>query len=69
MPRGENVNARRDHDEHSTRISHRPRVSRNRASSAGVLRDAISPALAPASSTNTGAQKCVIQRVAEQCGG
>ena len=47
----------------STKISHRPRVSRNRHSSAGVLRATMSPALVPARNTNTGAQKCVIQRV------
>ena len=51
---------------HSTKISHRPRVSRNCASSAGVLRATISPALVPARNTNTGAQKCVIQRVKRQ---
>ena len=31
--------------------------------SVGVLRAAMSPALVPARNTNTGAQKCVIQRV------
>ena len=34
-----------------------------RAQADGVLRDAIRPALVPARNTNTGAQKCVIQRV------
>ena len=48
----------------STRMSHTPRVKRNRASSLRLFLATISPALVPASSTNTGAQKCVIQRVA-----
>jgi hypothetical protein len=48
---------------HSMKINHRPRLSRNAPSSRGVLRPLISPALVPASSTNTGAQKCVTQRV------
>ena len=48
---------------HSTTISHRPRVNRNVPSADGVLRDVIRPALVPARNTNTGAQKCVIQRV------
>jgi hypothetical protein len=47
----------------SMNTSHRPRVIRNHASSRGVLRAAMSPALVPARNTNTGAQKCVIQRV------
>ena len=37
--------------------SHRPRVNRNDASSVGLLRRAISPALVPARNTNVGAQK------------
>jgi len=47
----------------STKISQRPRVSRNRHKSPALLRATMSPALVPDSSTNTGAQKCVIQRV------
>ena len=43
--------------------SHKPRVSRNFPSSAGVLRATMRPALVPARNTNTGAQKWVIQRV------
>ena len=52
----------------SSTISHRPRASRNRASSAGGRRRAISPALVPARNTKVGAQKCVIQRVANSSG-
>jgi hypothetical protein len=47
----------------STKISHNPRVSRNRPRSAGLLRATMSPALVPDRNTNTGAQKCVIHRV------
>jgi hypothetical protein len=46
----------------STAISQTPRVNRNRANSRRLFLPAIRPALVPASSTNTGAQKCVIQR-------
>ncbi len=52
-----------DTTNHSMSTSHRPRVSRNLPSCAGLLRATISPALVPARNTNTGAQKCVIQRV------
>ena len=52
----------------SMKISHTPRVNRNRANSLGLFRATISPALVPARSTNTGAQKCVIQRVANNTG-
>ena len=48
----------------STAMSQTPRVNRKRASSARLFRVAIRPALVPARSTNTGAQKWVIQRVA-----
>ena len=47
----------------SMNTSHTPRVSRKRPDRAGDLRAAMSPALTPARHTNTGAQKCVIQRV------
>jgi hypothetical protein len=47
----------------STNISQSPRFSRNAPSAAGDLRASISPALVPARNTNTGAQKCVTQRV------
>ena len=63
IPPGEKV-ANVDTMNTSTKISHRPRVKRNRASSPRLFRAAIRPALTPASSTKTGAQKCVIQRVA-----
>ncbi len=62
MPQGAKLHAVAT-TRHSTRISHRPRVNRNLPRADGVLRDAIRPALAPARNTNTGAQKCVIQRV------
>ena len=48
---------------HSMKISHTPRLNRNAPNADGVLRDVIRPALVPARNTNTGAQKCVIQRV------
>ncbi len=63
IPPGENVTDV-ETTNHSTKISHRPRVKRNRARSPGLFLATISPALVPASRTNTGAQKCVIQRVA-----
>ena len=63
MPPGENVHAVAMM-ETSTRMSHAPRVTRKRANSPRVFLVAIRPALVPASSTKTGAQKCVIQRVA-----
>ena len=47
----------------STNTSQSPRVTRSRARSCRFFRAAIRPALVPASRTNTGAQKCVIQRV------
>ena len=48
----------------SSTTSHRPRVSRNRASRAGSLPLApCSQAETPARNTNVGAQKCVTQRV------
>jgi hypothetical protein len=46
------------------RINQTPRLSRNVPSSVGLFRPAIIRALVPARNTNTGAQKCVIQRVA-----
>ena len=52
----------------STTISHRPRSTRNRARSDGLLRCAIRPALTPARNTNVGAQKWVIHRVANSSG-
>ena len=63
IPPGEKV-ANVDTMKISTKMSHTPRVKRNRASSLRLFLPAIRPALTPASSTNTGAQKCVIQRVA-----
>ena len=48
--------------------SHNPRSSKNRASSEGLLRRAIRPALVPARNTKVGAQKWVIQRVANNSG-
>jgi hypothetical protein len=62
IPQGENVPSV-EMMNISTNTSHMPRVKRNRPSSRGVFLDAISPALVPARSTNTGAQKWVIQRV------
>ena len=47
----------------SSRTSQRPRVSSSRVSSPRVRRVPAIQALAPASRTNTGAQKWVIQRV------
>ena len=61
MPAGAKV-ANVETTNHSMPISHRPRVNRRCARSVGVLRHDISPALTPASSTKTGAQKCVIAR-------
>ena len=52
----------------SAKMSHTPRVNRNCASSLRLFLAAIKPALAPASSTNTGAQKCVIHRVKKMPG-
>src|ERR1039457_4814656 len=52
----------------SMKIIHRPRVARKAASADGLLRAAISPALVPASNTNTGAQKWVTQRVMNKSG-
>ena len=63
MPRGEKVHAVAMRNI-STTMSHAPRVNRKRASSRRLFLAAIRPALVPASSTNTGAQKWVIQRVA-----
>jgi hypothetical protein len=48
----------------SSRISHSPRVRRKRASSARVRPVPATHALAPARKTKAGAQKWVIQRVA-----
>ena len=62
MPRGENV-ARLLRTNTSMKINHAARLTRNCASACRLFRAVISPALVPASSTNTGAQKCVIQRV------
>ena len=64
MPRGAKVQAVAT-TEISTTMSHAPRVNRKRASSPRLFLVAIRPALVPASSTNTGAQKWVIQRVAK----
>ena len=66
-PNGANVNAV-EITNHSTRISQTPRFSRKEPSSDGLLRAVIRPALVPASSTNTGAQKWVIQRVKKSVG-
>ncbi len=54
----------------STTISHRPRVQRKRESWALVRPGRASQrrALVPASSTNTGAQRCVIHRVKKSSG-
>ena len=52
----------------SISTSHAPRAKRKRASSAGCRRFPARPALTPASNTNTGAQKCVTQRVRNRAG-
>src|SRR5262245_48561629 len=52
----------------SSTISHAPRVARKRASSARPVRRPWRKAPAPARNTNTGAQKCVTQRIAKSCG-
>ena len=63
MPRGEKVQAVEMRNI-STAMSQTPRVNRKPAISRRLFLAAIRPALVPASSTNTGAQKWVIQRVA-----
>ena len=68
MPPGANVVAV-EITKISMRMSHTPRVSRNHASSRGDLRATMSPALVPDRNTNTGAQKCVIQRVSASTSG
>jgi hypothetical protein len=55
-PPGEKVQAVAMRDI-STRMSHSPRVKRNRANSVRLFRAAIRPALVPASSTNTPVRK------------
>ena len=47
----------------STNTSQRPRLTRNAASSLRLFLPAMRPAEVPARNTNTGAQKCVTQRV------